>query len=77
MHDVAGVGDGTVMVQREYLLNLEDEEVLPLWEESPPHRSIMIDGFDMWDVKGWSYKMIGALLQRPTTLSLGSLGVLE
>ena len=32
LHDVARVGDGTIMVQRGYSLTLEDEEVLPLWE---------------------------------------------
>ena len=33
LHDVAGVGDGTIMVQRGYSLALEDQEVLPLWRE--------------------------------------------
>ena len=50
-HDVVGVGDGTIMVQRGYSLTLEDQEVLPLWNGSPIYSSIMIDGFDMWYVK--------------------------
>ena len=76
LHDVARGGDGTIMVQGGYSLALEDQEILPLWKESPIYSSIMIDGFDMWDVKGWSYEVTGALSQRPTTLSLGSLGLL-
>ena len=76
LHNVAGVGDGTIMVQRGYSLALEDQEVLPLWEESPIYSSIMTDDFDMWYVKGWSYEMTGALSQRPIVLSLGSLGLL-
>ena len=76
LHDVAGVGDGAIMVQRGYSLALEDQEVLPLWKESPIYSSIMVDDFDIWHVKEWSYEMARALLQRPTTLSLGSLGLL-
>ena len=30
LHDVVGVGDGTIMVQRGYSLALDDQEVLPL-----------------------------------------------
>ena len=57
LHNVVGVGDGTIMVQRGYFLALEDQEVLPLWKESPIYSSIMIDGFGMWYVQGWSYEM--------------------
>ena len=76
LHHVAGVDDATIMVQRGYSLALEDQEVLPLWEESPINSSIMVDEFGIWHVKEWSYEMTRALLQRPTTLSLGSLGLL-
>ena len=63
LHDVARVGDGTIMVQRGYSLTLEDEEVLPLWEGSLTNSSIMFyDDFGMWNVKRWSYEMTGALL---------------
>ena len=75
-HDVARVGDGTIMVQRGYSLALEDQEVLPFWKESPICNNIMVDDFDIGHVKEWSYEIIVALLQRPTTLSLGSLGLL-
>ena len=34
LRDVAGVGDGTIMVHKGYSLALEDREVLPLWKES-------------------------------------------
>lgn len=77
LHDVARVGYGTIMLQRGYSLTLEDEGVLLLWEGSLTYNFIMFDDdFDMWDVKSWSYEMTGALLQSPTTLSLGSLGLL-
>ena len=75
-HDVAGAGDGTIMVQRGYSLALEDQKVLPLWKELPIYNSIMIDDFDMWYVKGWSYEMIGAFSQKTTSLSLGSIDLL-
>ena len=57
LHDVSGVGYGNIMVQRGYSLALEDQEVLPLGKESPIYSRIMIDGFDLWGVKGWSYEM--------------------
>ena len=76
LHDVAGVGDGTIMVQRGYSLALEDQEVLPLWKGSPIYSNIMVDEFDIFHVKEWSHEMTGALLQRPTTLSLGSMYLL-
>ena len=72
LHDFAGVGYGTIMVQRGYFLTLEDQEVLPLWKESPIYRNIMVDDFGIWHVKEWSYEMTGALSQRPTALSLWS-----
>ena len=33
LYDGAGEGDGTIMVQRGYSLALDDQEVLPSWEE--------------------------------------------
>ena len=51
LHDVAGVGDGTIMVQRGYSLALEDQEVLPLWKESPIYISIMVYDFDICHLK--------------------------
>ena len=76
LHDVTGVGDGTIMVQRGYSLALDDQEVLPLWKELLMCSSIMGDVFDNEHVKEWSYELAGAYLHRPTTLSLGSLGLL-
>ena len=61
LHNVAGVGDGTIMVQRGYSLALEHEDVLSLWKEYPIYNSIMNVGFDMWEVQGWSYEMTGAM----------------
>ena len=51
LHDVVGVGDGTIMVQKGYYLTLEDHEVIQFWKESPTYSRIMIDGSDMWYVK--------------------------
>ena len=76
LHGDSGVEDGTIMVKRGYSLALEDQEVLPLWKKFPIYSSIMVDDFGIWHVKEWSYEMTGALLQRPTSLSLGSLGLL-
>ena len=42
-HDVARVGDGTIMVQRGYSLTLENEEVLPPWRGSLTYSSIIFD----------------------------------
>ena len=64
------------MVQRGYSLTLEDQEVLPHRKESHICSSIMAHEFSIWNVKEWSYEMIGALSQRPTTLSLGSMYLL-
>ena len=72
LHDVAGVGDGTIMVQGGYSLDLDDQEVLPLWKELPIYGNIVGDVFDNGHVKEWSYRMAGAYLHRPTTLSLWS-----
>ena len=58
-HDVAGVGDGTIMVQRGYSLALDDLEVLPLWEELLVCSNIMEDIFDNEHVKEWSCVMAG------------------
>ena len=76
LHDVAGVGDGIIMVQRGYSLALDDQEVLPLWKKFPICSSIMGDVFDNEHVKEWSYEFAGAYLHRTTTLSLGSWGLL-
>ena len=51
LHDVAGVGDGTIIVQRGYSLALDVQEVLPLWEELLMCSSIMGDVFDNVHVK--------------------------
>ena len=69
LHDVAGVGDGTIMVQREYSLALDDQEVLPPWKELPLCSSIVRDVFDNGHVKEWSYELAGAYLHRPTSLA--------
>ena len=50
-HDVAGVGDGTIMVQRGYSLALDDQEVLPLWKEFPICSNIVGYVFDNEHVK--------------------------
>ena len=76
LQHVSGGRDGTIKVKIGYPSALEYQEVLPLWKESPIYSSIMVDDFDISHVKEWSYEMTGALLQRPTTLSLGSLGLL-
>ena len=70
LHDVVGVGDGTIMVQGGYSLALDDLEVLPLWKELLVYGSIMGGVFDIEHVKEWSYELVGAYLRRPTTLSL-------
>ena len=70
LHDVAGVGDGTIIVQRGYSLALDDLEALPLWKELLVCSSIMEDVFDNEHVKEWSYVLAGAYLHRPKTLSL-------
>ena len=64
------------MVQWSYSLALDDQEVLPLWKEFPIYSSIVGDEFGNEHVKEWIYELEGAYLQRPTMLSLGSLGVL-
>ena len=76
LHDVAGVGDGTIMVQRGYSLALDDQEVLPPWEELLVCSSIVGDIFDNKHVKERSYELSGSYLHRPTTLSLESMGLL-
>ena len=76
MHDVAGVGDGTILVQGGYSLALDDQEVLPLWKELPIYGSIVGDVFDNGHVKEWIYGMAGAYLHRPKALSLWSWGLL-
>ena len=75
-HDVARVGDGTIIVKMGYSLALYDWEVLPLWKEFPIYSSIVGDVFDNGHVKEWSYELAGAYLHRPIVLSLWSLGLL-
>ena len=75
-HDVAGVGNGTIMVQRGYFLALDDQEVLPLWNELLMCSSIMGDIFDKEHVKEWSYELAGAYLHGLRMLSLESRGLL-
>ena len=76
LHDVAGVGDGTIMVQRGHSLALDDKEILPLGKELLLYSSIVEDVFDNEHVKEWSYELEGAYLLRPSALSLWSLGLL-
>ena len=76
LHDVAGVGDGNIMVKRGYSLALDDLEVLPLWEELLMYSSIFRDIFNNEHVKERSYELAGSYLHRPTTLSLWSLDLL-
>ena len=70
LHDVAGGGDGIIS------LSFYDREVLPPWEELLMYCSIMGDIFDKGHVKEWSYDLARDYLQRPTTLSFESLGLL-
>ena len=51
LHDVSGVEDGTIMVQRGYSLSLENQEVLPHRKESPICSSIMVCDFGIVHVK--------------------------
>ena len=76
LYDVAGVGDGTIMVQKGYSLALDDLELLPLWKELLLYSSIMGGVFDNDHVKKWGYELAGAYLHRPTALSLWSLDLL-
>ena len=50
-HNVVGVADGTIMVQRGYSLALDDHELLPLWMELLICRNIVGDVFDKENVK--------------------------
>ena len=76
LHDVVGVGDGTIMVQRGYSLALDDQEVLPIWEELLMCSNIMGEVFNNVHIKEWGYDWAGAYFHRPIALSLGSLGLL-
>ena len=71
-HDVAGVEDGTITVQREYSLALYVQEVLSPWERLLIYISIMGDDFDILHVKDWSHELEGAYLHRPTVFPLWS-----
>ena len=55
LYDVAGVGDGTIMVQRGYSLALDEQEVLPFWEEFPNYSNIVGGVFDKDYFKEMSY----------------------
>ena len=76
LHDVAGVGGGSIMVQRGYSLALDVQEVLPPWEEPLMCSSIMGDAFDIVHVKEWSYDLARAYLHGPTSLSPWGLDLL-
>ena len=69
-HDVAGVEDGTIIVQRGYSLALNVQEGIYSWEGLLICSSIMGDAFDILHVKYWSYVLMGAYLHRPMALSL-------
>ena len=60
LYDVAGVGDGIIMVQRGYSLALNEQEVLPFWEEFPNCSNIIGGVFDNNHVKELSYGLVGA-----------------
>ena len=57
LHDVAGVDDGTIMVQRGYPSALKDQEVLAHRKESPTYSNMMVDefacGMSKNGVMGW------------------------
>ena len=59
-HDVAGVEDGTIIVQRGYSLALDVQEGLSSWEGLLICSSIMGDAFDILHVKYWSYVLMEA-----------------
>ena len=71
-HDVAGVEDGTIIVQRGYSLALDVQEGLSSWGGLLICSIIMGYAFDILHVKYWSYVLMGAYLHRPTMLSLWS-----
>ena len=55
LHDVIGVGDGSIMVKRGYSLALDDLELVPLWKELLVCSNIMEYVFDNEHVKARSY----------------------
>ena len=57
-------------------MDLDVQEVLPLWEGLLICSIIMGDVFEREHVKEWSYELARVYLHGPTTLSLGSLGLL-
>ena len=71
-HDVAGVEDVTIIVQRGYSLTLDVQEGLSSWEGLLICSNIMGDAFDILHVKDWSYELMGAYFHRPIALSLWS-----
>ena len=75
-HDVAGVGDGNIIVQGGYSLALDDLEVLPPWKELLVCNNIMGGVFDMGHAKGWIYELARAYLHGPIALSLWSRNLL-
>ena len=64
------------MVQRGYSIAIEDQKILPHWKESSIYSSILACDFGIGHVKEGSYEMTGALSQRLTMLSLGSIDLL-
>ena len=70
--DVAGVGEGTLMVQWGYSSASDDLEVLPSWEVFHIFSSITRGVFDKEHVKEQSFVLTGAYLHELTAFSLGS-----
>ena len=68
LHDVVGVGGGTIMEKMGYSLALNVQEVLPSWEGPLICSSIMVNAFDIVHVKEWSYELARAYLHGPTML---------
>ena len=75
LHDVAGVEDGTIRVQRGHSLALNVQEGLSPWEGLLIRSSIMGDAFDILHVKDWSHVLMGAYLHGPIKLSPWSRGL--
>ena len=70
--DVAGVGEGTLMVKNGYSLALDDLEALPSWEVFHICSSITRGDFDKEHVKEQIFVLTGAYLHEFTALSLWS-----
>ena len=67
---------GTFKVQRGYPSTLKDKEGLPHRKNISPHNNMIMDEFDMSNVKEGNHGVTRALSLGPTTLSLGSMFLL-